>query len=113
MNKWLIAGLAGIAACGIARAQSLNSLDASTVTTGGTAITAINAGHRTKGGWLNNPSTATTPLCINEKGTATTTPGGDVTCIVPGQTYVLAANGQAVSVVSSDSAHKFSGYGWY
>jgi hypothetical protein len=99
--------------CGSAQAQSLYSLDVSTVTTGGVAVTAINAGHRTKGGWLNNPSTATINLCINEKGTATTTAGGDITCIVPGQTYVLAANGFAVSVVTSDSAHKFSGYGFY
>jgi hypothetical protein len=113
MNKWLIAALASIAMCGSAQAQSLNSLDVSIVTTGGTAVTALNAGHRTKGGWLTNPSTASVNLCINERGPATMTAGGDVTCIVPGQTYVLAANGSAVSVVASDSGHQFSGYGWY
>lgn len=33
-------------------------LDVSTVTTGGTAVTALNAFHRNKGGWIQNPSGA-------------------------------------------------------
>ena len=49
----------------------------------------------------------------NEIGTASgTSSAGNTTCIVPGQTYVLAASPNAVSVISSDSAHPFSGYGW-
>ena len=88
------------------------ALDASQVVTGGTAVTALAAGHRTHGGWLANPSTAAINLCINELATASgTTSAGSLTCIVPGQTYVLAASAAAVSVVSSDSAHAFSGYG--
>lgn len=112
MNRWLIAALASLAMVGIAHAVVLTSLDVATVTTGGTAVTALSAGHRSSGGWIQNPSTATTNLCINERGAATVTQGGDITCIVPGQTYLLAANGNAVSVVSSDSAHPYSGYGW-
>jgi hypothetical protein len=112
MNKWLIAALASIAMCGSALAVVVTSLDVATVTTGGTAVTALTAGHRSSGGWIMNPNGATVNLCINERGTATTTSAGDTTCIVPGQVYLLAASDKAVSVVSSDSAHPFSGYGW-
>jgi hypothetical protein len=113
MNKWLIAALISLALCASAQAQVVISLNVATVTTGGTAVTALAAGQRSKGGWIQNPPSASTNLCVNEKGTATTTAGGDVTCLVPGQTYILAANGNAVSVVSSDGPHPFSGYGWH
>jgi hypothetical protein len=112
MNKWLIAALASIAMSGSALAVVVTSLDVATVTTGGTAVTALTAGHRSSGGWIQNPSTASTNLCVNERGAATTTAGGDVVCLAPGQTLVLSASPNAVSVVSSDSAHAFSGYGW-
>ena len=92
---------------------ALVPLDVATVTTGGAAVTALTAGHRNKGGWLHNPVVATINLCINEIGAASgTTSAGNTTCIVPGQTYRLAASPNAVSVISSDSAHPFSGYGW-
>jgi len=92
---------------------TLVPLDAATVTTGGAAVTALAAAHRNKGGWLFNPNTATVNLCINEIGTASgTSSAGNTTCITPGQTYVLTASPNAVSVVASDSAHAFSGYGW-
>lgn len=104
----------GITAAQAQTAIILAPLDIATVTTGGTAVTAIAHYHRLKGGWLQNPSAATTNLCINEldAAVATTTPGGNVTCIVPGQSYLLAPSGNSVSVVSSDSAHPFSGYAW-
>jgi hypothetical protein len=87
-------------------------LDVATVTTGGTAVTALNAPHRSAGGWIQNPPTATVNLCINEVGVASgTTSAGSVTCIAPGQSYRLAPSPGPVSVVSSDSAHPFSGYG--
>jgi len=113
-RRWLLAGGALVATMGGALAQvhPLVSLDVSTVTTGGTAVTAINAGHRASGGWIQNPPTATTNLCVNERGTATTTAGGDTSCLVPGQTYILSGNAGPVSVVSSDSAHAFSGQAW-
>jgi hypothetical protein len=115
---WVAAVIAAsLALAGDAHAQTaviLAPLDIATVTTGGTAVTAVAHYNRLKGGWLNNPSAATTNLCINEldAAAATTTPGGNVTCIVPGQTYILAPSGNSVSVVSSDSAHAFSGYAW-
>ncbi len=92
---------------------NLIPLDVSTVTTGGTAVTALAAGHRTAGGWLQNPSGASAALCINEMGTASgTTSSGSTTCIAAGQSYTLAPSNKPVSVISSDSAHPFSGMGW-
>ena len=92
---------------------ALVPLDISIVTTGGTAVTALAAGHRNKGGWIHNPSTATIKLCVNEQGTAAgTSSSGPTTCILPDQTYQLSPNGGAVSVISSDSAHVFSGQGF-
>lgn len=92
---------------------TINPLDVSTVTTGGTAVTAIAAGHRSAGGWIYNPSTATVNLCINEVAAASgTTSQGSLTCIPPDRTYVIAPGIGSVSVVSSDSAHPFSGYGF-
>jgi hypothetical protein len=92
--------------------QTINPLDVATVTTGGVAVTAINAGHRSAGGWIQNPSTATVGLCINELGPASgTTSAGNTTCIAPGIIYPVTPNSGPVSVISSDSAHPFSGYG--
>lgn len=93
-------------------ARTLVTLDIKTVTTGGTAVAAISAGHRTAGGFLQNPVGATIALCINEIGTASgTTSSGDTTCIQPGQSYTVAPAAAAVSVITSDSSHPFSGYG--
>lgn len=89
------------------------ALDVATVTTGGTAVTTLAASHRAKGGWLFNPVGATQPLCINEITTAAgTVSAGSLTCIGSGQRYDLAPSTNAVSVVSSDSAHSFSGVGF-
>jgi hypothetical protein len=92
---------------------TLVALNVSVVTTGGTAVTALISGNRTAGGWIQNPLTASQNLGINEIGTASgTTSAGSTTFIAPGQTYVLAPSGNPVSVISSDSSHAFSGYGW-
>ena len=91
---------------------TLVALDVSVVTTANTAVTALVAGHRTAGGWIANPITASQNLGIAEIGTASgTTSQGSTTFIAPGQTYILAPSSNAVSVISSDSAHTFSGYG--
>lgn len=113
MRTIVLAALAMGVMLSTARAYVLTPLDVATVTTGGSAVTALTAGHRSAGGWIYNPPTATVNLCINEVGTASgTTSAGNTTCIVPGQTYVLTASSNSpVSVVSSDSAHPFSGYG--
>lgn len=92
--------------------RTIIPLDVSTVTTGGTAVTALTAGHRTAGGFLLNPIGATINLCINEQATASgTTSAAGLTCILPGQSYTLTPAAGAVSVITSDSSHPFSGYG--
>ena len=92
---------------------TLVPLDVASVTTGGTAVTALAAGHRTAGGWIQNPVGATTALCIDEIDTATgTTSSGNTTCVQPGQIYNLAPGTGAVTVVSSDNTHAFSGEGF-
>lgn len=92
--------------------RTIVPLDTAAVTTGGTAVTALAAGHRTAGGFLFNPIGATVNLCINEQAVASgTTSAGGLTCILPGQPYELSPASGAVSVVTSDSSHPFSGYG--
>lgn len=92
--------------------RTLVTLDIKTVTTGGTAVTAISAGHRTAGGLLCNPIGATINLGVNEIGAASgTTSSGDTTFVVPGQCYTVSPAATAVSVITSDSTHPFSGYG--
>lgn len=92
--------------------RTIVTLDVKTVTTGGTAVTAIAAGNRTAGGFISNPPTATVNLGVNELGVAAgTTTSGDTIFIVPGQSYVLTPSANAVSVISSDSAHPYGGYG--
>lgn len=91
--------------------QTINPLDISTVTTGGTAVTALGPGEHSAGGFIQNPPTATIALCINEAGVAVVAGSGSTTCISPGNVYQLAPSNGPVSVVSSDSAHPYSGYG--
>lgn len=110
--RFVFAILAVLAGISPALAYTLVPLDIASVTTGGTAVTALNTGHRVSGGWIFNPSTATVNLCINEIGTASgTTSAGNTTCIIPGASYQLSASGNAVSVITSDSSHAFSGLG--
>lgn len=106
----LMPGLAHSASQTVPGTLVPHALDISTVTTGGTAVTAVNAGHRTAGGWLQNPSGASVSLCINEIGTASgTTSSGNTTCIAAGASYTVAPGPGPVSVITSDSSHPFSG----
>jgi hypothetical protein len=93
---------------------TVTPLDVASVTTGGTAVTALAAGKRTKGGFLLNPSGATVALCINEAGATAsgTASAGSLVCIQPGNSFNLAPSALAVSVVTSDSAHSFAGEGY-
>lgn len=88
------------------------SLDIQTVTTGGTAVTAIAAGNHTAGGFLQNPKGASIDLCINLVAAASgTTSAGDLICIPPAGTFTVPPGIGSVSVVTSDSSHPFAGYG--
>jgi parallel beta-helix repeat protein len=91
---------------------TVSPLSISTVTTGGVAVTAIVANGRNAGGWIKNPESATVYLGINEIGTASgTSSNGNTTFIAPGTTYYLSPSANAVSVISADSGHIFSGLG--
>lgn len=88
-------------------------LAVSTVTTAGTAVTALAAGQRTAGGYLVTSNAA--GICVSENGTAGTATGytGSVmtVCVAANQPYNLLANAGAVSVNSTASNVAFSGYG--
>jgi hypothetical protein len=90
---------------------TLVPLDASTVVTANTAVTAIAAGHRTSGGWLANPAAAAAPLCISEVAVATTSSSGSTTCIPAGYSYRVSASNGPVSANATDAGHAFSGLG--
>lgn len=88
-------------------------LNVAVVTSAGVAVTALATFARIAGGWIANPVTAVANLGINEIGTAVgSTSAGNTTFIVPGQTYALAPSTNAVSVISDDAGHAFSGMGW-
>jgi hypothetical protein len=89
-------------------------LDVASVTTGGVAVTALNAGNRIAGGWLMNPTGAAQLLCINEAGAVAsgTISAGSLICLAAGASFNLAPSPLPVSVVTSDSAHPFAGEGY-
>jgi hypothetical protein len=73
---------------------------------------AFASGHVAKGGWLYNPASATTPLCVAIAGNAGLATSAMTTCIAAGQTYTIPAMAGAVSVNATDSGHMFSGAGY-
>jgi hypothetical protein len=90
---------------------TVTALDLAT-TAAGSAITALNANHRLKGGFIVNPLSATTNLCINELTTAAgTTTSGATVCIKPGDSYSLAPSALPVSVIATD-ARAIGGLGY-
>lgn len=121
MTRTLIAAALALALAPAARAATVTvpgevlmvPLDVATVTTAGVPVNALIAGHRTAGGWIVNPATATAPLCINEYGPASATAAdGASTCILPGNRFPLSPSPRPLSVVSSDAAHPFTGAGY-
>lgn len=93
------------------RAVTPAALDVSTITTGGTAVTAILPGNRLYGGYLQNPVGAAQSLCIDETGATAvgTVSSGTTICIPAGGVFRVAPSPQPVSAIASDSAHVFAG----
>jgi hypothetical protein len=91
---------------------------ASTIVTGGTAVTFITG--PINGGYVKNPLTTTGQGVTAENGfislngAATTTEGGLITAIEPGVTFSLPAlaSGKTVSVDAATTNHKFSCVVW-
>jgi len=83
-----------------------------TITTGGTAQNAMASNASRKGGWVQNPCSATEDLYVSTSGTATTTAGSpDDADLGPCGTFSLNQNGlvnqNAVSVVAATTGHAF------
>lgn len=85
-------------------------LDISSVTTGGTAVNALAAGHASAGGFVVTSNAA--GICINERGAAGTASSGDTACVAQNQPYYLAPTSNAISVNSSSSSVTLAGYGY-
>ena len=88
----------------------VTSLDISTVTTGGTAVNALSAGHASAGGFVVTANAA--GICINEVGAAGTASSGDTACVAQNVPYYLAPTANAISVNSSSSSVTLAGYGF-
>ena len=91
---------------------------ASTITTGGTAVTAVTGPVR--GCYITNPTSATDEgigtaenLYVNPVTTATSVGNGTTLTLVPGQTFFcLPGQTTNVSVVAATTAHKFTAVQW-
>jgi len=86
-------------------------LDVGTVATGGTAVTALAAGHATAGGFVGTSNAA--GICVDQYQTAGTVTGTPSTtwCVYPGQPYALVPSTHAVSVNSTASGVSIVGEG--
>lgn len=87
------------------------ALDATSVTTAGTAVTAIKASSLYNGCWIQNDWNATTSIIIDAVGTANhTTPSSTASSVPPGGVWNCpGASVVAVTIDSSDNTHKFYG----
>ena len=86
------------------------SLDIATVTTGGTAVNALSAGHAVCGGFVVTSNSA--GICVNQKGTAGTATLGDTACVAANVPYYLAPTANAISVNSTSSSVSLGGNGY-
>jgi DNA-binding beta-propeller fold protein YncE len=86
-------------------------LDVATVATGGTAVTALTAGHATAGGWIMTANAA--GICVDQVTTAGTVSGTPSTtgCVGAGVPVPLVASGLPVSVNSTGSGTALAGEG--
>lgn len=92
--------------------RTLVPLDIATVSTGGTAVTALNAGHATAGGSLMTANSA--GICVDQiaanAGTVTGTPSS-TQCVGQNVLFNLVPSNRAVSVNSTGSNVLFAGQG--
>jgi hypothetical protein len=91
--------------------RTIVALDVSSVTTGGTAVTALATGHATAGGYLVTANAA--GICVDQVTTAGTVTGTPSTtaCVAQNQPFYLVPANHAVSVNSSASTVSFGGEG--
>jgi len=86
-------------------------LDVSTVTTGGTAVTALATGHASAGGFIVTSNAA--GLCVDQYQTAGTVTGtpSSTACVAMNVPYQLVPSAHAVSVNSTASGVALGGEG--
>ncbi len=89
--------------------MKVNPLDANTIATGGTAITAIAAGHARRGGVL--ASAIASGFCYSLVGDAGTATSGNTICVASGTIVSLPPTTGAVSVNATE-AGSIAGYGY-
>jgi cyanophycinase-like exopeptidase len=85
------------------------SLRIASVTTGGTAVAALNAGDAVCGGFIVTANAA--GMCVNQNGAAGTASSGDTVCVAQNVIFPLFPSSGAVSVNSSASTVALAGYG--
>lgn len=91
--------------------RTIIPLDVSSVTTGGTAVTALAAGHAMAGGFVETANVA--GICVDQHtaaGTVTGTPS-TTACVATNVPFYIVPSAGAVSVNSSASSVSFGGEG--
>lgn len=100
---------AGIPTVNSPSTRTIVPLDISSVTTGGTAVNALSAGHATAGGFLVTANAA--GMCVNQQGAAGTATSGATVCVAQNQAFTLVPSAAAVSVNSTASSVTIGGEG--
>lgn len=85
------------------------ALDNTSVTTAGTPVNALNAGHATAGGFIHTTNAA--GMYVAQIGSAGTVDGGSTVFVPANTTYTVIPSAAAVSVNSTASATAIAGYG--
>lgn len=85
------------------------TLDITSVTTAGTAVNVLNAGHATAGGFIHTINAA--GMYVAQIGNAGTVDGGNTVFVPANVTYGIIAQAGAVSVNSTANSTAISGYG--
>lgn len=113
---WVVLVLSVCPAAGAQTAEVPVALDAASVATAGTAVTALAPGHHGHGGWLRNCNASGT-LYVNDNGAATQTETGSNAALYPGeggqgQRYDVPAGLATISVTGSQNGMTICGEGY-
>jgi hypothetical protein len=89
--------------------SSVGNLDVTTVTTGGTYVTAVPAGSCTQGCYIFNFISSSNNICVSETGNAGTSDSATTICIPPGGRYDVRSTFNAVTVNAAANGVAFGG----
>ena len=104
-------GSGGVASNVTPGSMNVVALDIDSVTTGTTAVVALNAGHAVHGGFLITSNSA--GICVDSSGDAGagTATAGNTICVNPNVPYYIPPTTNAISVNSTASSVTFAGNG--